>query len=102
MKKNATESRVWFPSKHPLSGPPRECAAIWPPGRNYRLIDALELLLNIMTQNSNRSLEACQTDEKKLHELREALIRGEKSGWVADFNAEVVLKKIKEANTKKY
>ncbi|MEN9833764.1 MAG: hypothetical protein RL753_918 [Bacteroidota bacterium] len=55
-----------------------------------------------MTQNSNRSLEACQTDEKKLHELREALIRGEKSGWVADFNAEVVLKKIKEANTKKY
>jgi hypothetical protein len=72
------------------------------PGRNYRLIDALELLLNIMTQNSNRSLEACQTDEKKLHELREALIRGEKSGWVSDLNAEVVLKKIKEANTKKY
>ena len=42
------------------------------------------------------ALRLLETEERKLNELRNALIVGEQSGWVKDFNPEKHLKALKK------
>lgn len=47
------------------------------------------------------ALRLLENEEKKINELRQALILGEESGWVKNFNPEDHLKSIKSRHTTK-
>lgn len=47
------------------------------------------------------ALRLLENEEKKINELRQALILGEESGWVKNFNPEDHLKSIKSRYTTK-
>ncbi len=47
------------------------------------------------------ALRLLENEEKKINELRQALILGEESGWVKNFNPEDHLKSIKSRFTTK-
>ena len=47
------------------------------------------------------ALRLLESDERKLNEIRNALIVGEESGWVEDFNSEEHLKSLQKKYAKK-
>jgi antitoxin ParD1/3/4 len=47
------------------------------------------------------SLRLLESEERKLNEIRNALIVGEESGWVEDFNPEEHLKSLQKKYAKK-
>lgn len=47
------------------------------------------------------ALRLLESEERKLNEIRNALIVGEESGWIEDFNPEEQLKSIQKKYTKK-